>query len=1152
MNITAKLISSILPGRRAVAAMTLAVAINLGAAAESSPLAAGHWVRIAVKNTGMQQITFDQLRQWGFNEPERVTVYGYGGAAFWNCWSNPDDPGYIPQQYSIVEGNRILFYGEGAYRPAFLNQSVSSSVTAVHNERNNASFYGYYLLTDSQPRQDIAALPHNYSSSAIETMHECINVFEDEETYPSGMGQHAFGKNIVALPEKSITYHCPVPNGSAGNFPVYVTNVLVGSGTSIRFRNQYPSGTSTGSINNSSLVTLNMTTGTADLSYSTNYMLSSSFKQINMPIGATSFDYKVGIDQNANMTYGANDYFGYVYRRKNVFEGPQMTAFFKQVYDIKRIRFENCNPNVQVWNIDNPFKVQPFVVEHQDDMYGKTTLLTFCNQTPYYLDNNSNGGRVIIFDPKETQYAVEYAGEITNNDLRSVEVPDMLIVTSGICAPQAERLAELHRNLLHQTVLVVNQQDVFNEFSSGTPAVNAVREFVKYLKSQPSSSLKHLLLFGATSNDMRGITANSAHLINSDNMILSYPTFDRERQSSNIKGFTSDIYFGVVTHCTSESDFIQVAADVNVGRLPAQNIMQATEAVDKIERYLTEKPVVDAVNRAVLLSESGDSHSHLRNSEKVATEFSNYDQATTTVKVYASFYPRGSGSAPVATKALKQALAMGAGYFNFSGHGKPDSFTRLDIWNLNDVNNTKYNIYPVAMFATCDSYMFDQLSTSLTERMVMMPDGGAIAAIGACRTVYEARNQSLNQAVSREYARSTDGTTTGDLFRLSVNNIAVNNPTITDLLVNDRCYNLCGDPGLPMYTATHDCVFITSIDGDTSDKYVLEPLQSHIIKGYVADTDGQVDTGFNGDVILTLYEVARDVATDDVSGDMVSIKVDEDQLVSVKTPVVNGQFTATVTTPMPSRQPGDNYKYNRMTLLAISDDNLMRRKGYSAAITLGSEYPEYIADTQAPVIEEMYIDSPDFADGDAVADTFTIYAKVASDESGLKITTGQIGGSSRIVIDDSRIINVSGSSLLVNNDGTIEISVPVNNIADGPHTATLYVTDNVGNKAASTINFVVINQPAVATLTVAEHPARTQASLDIAHSFNGTPRGRLVIEDAHGNTVYTRPDVTMPFEWDLTDGTNPVADGIYHAYFILQSGLQYGSTAKVRITVVQQ
>ena len=47
----------------------------------SSVLSSGRWVKIRVNESGIQQITHQQLKDWGFDDPAKVTVYGFGGVA---------------------------------------------------------------------------------------------------------------------------------------------------------------------------------------------------------------------------------------------------------------------------------------------------------------------------------------------------------------------------------------------------------------------------------------------------------------------------------------------------------------------------------------------------------------------------------------------------------------------------------------------------------------------------------------------------------------------------------------------------------------------------------------------------------------------------------------------------------------------------------------------------------------------------------------------------------------------------------------------------------------------------------------------------------------------------------------------------------------
>ena len=48
--------------------------------ADRSALSEGRWVKIRVDRNGLYKIDRETLAEWGFDDPSRVTVYGYGGS----------------------------------------------------------------------------------------------------------------------------------------------------------------------------------------------------------------------------------------------------------------------------------------------------------------------------------------------------------------------------------------------------------------------------------------------------------------------------------------------------------------------------------------------------------------------------------------------------------------------------------------------------------------------------------------------------------------------------------------------------------------------------------------------------------------------------------------------------------------------------------------------------------------------------------------------------------------------------------------------------------------------------------------------------------------------------------------------------------------
>ena len=102
----------------------------------------------------------------------------------------------------------------------------------------------------------------------------------------------------------------------------------------------------------------------------------------------------------------------------------------------------------------------------------------------------------------------EYVYGITNQNHHADPIADMVIIipTTQKQRQHAERLAEYHRTHDGMTVNIVPADELFNEFSSGTPDATAYRRYMKMLydrASTPDEAPKYLLLFGDGAWDNR-------------------------------------------------------------------------------------------------------------------------------------------------------------------------------------------------------------------------------------------------------------------------------------------------------------------------------------------------------------------------------------------------------------------------------------------------------------------------------------------------------------------------------------------------------------------------------------------------------------------------------------------------------------------------
>lgn len=1198
-----------------IAALTFAAsAISSNHYVANSKLASGRWVKIRVTTTGMQQITHEQLAQWGFNDPSKVTVHGHGGVVGYNEAINPTVPDDLPTQPVLRTDDRIIFYGESNVRVSldYVWESTRNNPVPVV-QRNNVADAGYYFITDAIPVGRVAEIPYNENYDETYTHHLSLNYYEEEVNNPFSAGQLYFGRDIsdestieIKFPTPDI-YFVPVepeeeetpegengegtpdsedteseggegnPDGGNGEDnpdgeepetpvePVIPTvtagfrHILIGAGDYPHFRCYYTRN------EDLTFVDTNLSTPDKYHYFSTN---AGSYKQslVETSLLATNetFTYRIGSKASTKFTYATLDNLSFYYPRRNrMADNASMLMTMNKLSANTLEVITEANAGLKVWDVADATNVRPYTTRfNQDD-----ATLSFTTDKAYTTTVNSGKAfRAMVFDPAKQHNSVEYVGEVENQNIHAYDVPDLVILASEVCYEQAERLAEIHRKKLGHDVIVVRQDEVFNEFSSGTPSLWGIRRMVKmfydrgYNNQNDTSKMRHLLLFGGGSFDNRAIHSATKPYFDQGALLLTFGSPEHEIIAYNTKAYASDCYFGFTDDCYYRLNYSKTRQNVNVGRIPALDAAKAVTAVDKIERHVSNLPTVDIAHRALIMTDFGDTNSHMYNGEGVASALWKYAPGITTIKGYASLYPNAK-SGEYIRNLYAQTLKTGVGFVTYSGHGRADSFSELSIWNLLMVQNTEYSFYPFGLLATCDSYALDRQIVSITNEMVFKANGGLIAAIAACRTVYQTPNQTLNVEAAKAYAQADESTTTGDIYRIARNKIITDGYDVQHV-DNNMCYNLCGDPALPLYAAA-DHLHFSTINGETytddaEARFNITPLQPNVVEGYISDRSDKslVDESFNGTLILTFYEapITRKTyvhATNRPADESVEIEMDQDILAEVATKVENGRFSITFTPPVQSRVG----EYNRMTLYAYSDDLRNFVKAYTINTVIDTEsIPEESTDVEAPVISELYIDTPEFESGDIAKGNITLYASIDADESGICKSTANIGGASRITIDGTRSIPVNGTAVRSNTDGSTDIIMPITSLADGRHELMLTVVDNVGNSNSRTIEFTVINEPAKVTLSVAETPVVDVATFDIEHSFAETPVGRLIVEDAQGNTVFTMTDgdCTFPYEWDLCNMEGEkVPDGVYSAYVILKAGLQFAASPKIELVVIK-
>ena len=117
-------------------------AFSLSTYSENSVLSEGKWVKVSIPKSGIYMISNADLQSWGFSDPSKVNIYGYGGKRLPDVLSISTFIDDLPIVQSHKTNRGIVFYAQG---PETWSSPVENQY--VHS-LNPFSTVGYYFLID--------------------------------------------------------------------------------------------------------------------------------------------------------------------------------------------------------------------------------------------------------------------------------------------------------------------------------------------------------------------------------------------------------------------------------------------------------------------------------------------------------------------------------------------------------------------------------------------------------------------------------------------------------------------------------------------------------------------------------------------------------------------------------------------------------------------------------------------------------------------------------------------------------------------------------------------------------------------------------------------------------------------------------------------
>jgi hypothetical protein len=687
-----------------------------------------------------------------------------------------------------------------------------------------------------------------------------------------------------------------------------------------------------------------------------------------------------------------------------------------------------------------------------------------------------------------------YVGTVANQNLHGIDsLIDMVIIipASNKLYAQAERLAEVHRQNDGLKVQIVRADEIYNEFSSGTPDATAYRRYLKMLYDRAATvdaAPRYLLLFGDGAWDNRMVTPLWTSYSQDDFLLC----FESEESFSQTRSFVMEDYFGLLDDGEGVSLNYE-KTDIGVGRISARTDAEAKIVVDKTLAYMANANAGSWKNTICMMGDDGNLNQHMKDAEAVATRIAGKFPDYSIKRVYWDAYTRVSSatgnSYPTVTAKLKDIMSTGALMMNYTGHGAAYCLSHEQVLKVGDFAAFSSPRLPIWITASCDIMPFDSQEENIGETAMMNQNGAAVAFFGTCRTVYSTQNRMVNMFFC-DYSLGKDANGNryrlGDAVRLAKDMLVTQGSGMNDYSENKLHYALLGDPALTLGTPNYKVV-VDSINGKAVSGSSMPTVAAGSVvrvSGHIANEQGSQVPGFNGTLSPTVYDSETTVTCFNNANEDVSPFTYRDRTKTLfigADSVRGGRFSFHFPVPMDinySNQSG------LISLYAVNNEKNIEAQGSCTDFLLGGTSSDLATDTLGPKIY-AYLNAPEFVDGGKVNATPYFVAQL-TDSDGINTSGNGIGHDLELVIDGDASTTYTLNDYFTYEfgsyaSGSVAYSIPA--LEEGKHKLMFRAWDVMNNSSVAYLNFVVSNsaKPQIFDVTASVNPAVTSTTFIISY-----------------------------------------------------------------------
>ncbi|OJV40465.1 MAG: hypothetical protein BGO29_10120 [Bacteroidales bacterium 36-12] len=890
---------------------------NLHSYSDNSVLSQGRFHKLKITESGVYKLTYSDLTSMGI-DPDNVSIFGYGGGVLEQDFSLPmlDD---LPEIAIWMEkgsdgifndGDYILFYAQGVTRWKY--NKNKNMFTHLTNTYSNA---GYYFISSDvgiakRIEKQSIELPTNYPIYDITEfidfqVHErdLINLVNGgKEFYGETFDNGGNRKFIFDFPNSVLSENSVLANLDVAAASPAPSDFII-------------------NLNDSQHKTLTVKALTLYDPYEKAKINSGIF---TFTPQNDLFEFNLTYSMPAPTSVGYLNFLEVNLRRHLMMNGslmPFQNVDYLGQHAANKYILTNDNPNIQVWDITNQQNIYSIITSNTDNQMS-------------FIDSSMELKHYLAIDPTDAAAfrKPEIIGLVSNQNLHAILQADMVIVTHPDFQSQAEILAEAHRQKDNMTVTVATTEQVYNEFSSGTPDATAYRRLMKMfydraIASGNSTNLpKHLLLFGRGTFDNRKILADSG-----DNFVLTYQA---DNAIYELNTYTTDDYFTFLENHEGMQLYGH-SMDIAVGRFPVTNQQQASDVVSKTINYMNNTNKGRWKNNLCFIGDDRDYCVHMKMADDLATEINKDYKSYHTNKILMDAYPKVTASVgesyPAAKDSLLSALDNGLLLFNYSGHAHHQSLSYEQILTNEDVVNLKNNYLPLWIVAACEFVRFDNQIVSAGENVLLNPDGGGIGILSAARLTYATLNYHLNKNLIRSLfdKENENHISIGEAIKNAKNNVWQD--------FNKLSYIYLGDPAIKLnYADTYQIITDKINDNISFENDTLKANTTQTIEGSIVDNNLNLVSEFNGKLYCSIYDKSYTYTTlrnGNFANEPAYEYIDRPLILhSEEIDVVDGKFAYTFTLPIDIDEEFGNGK---MIFYAYDDINVTEAQGYLEDFIIG-------------------------------------------------------------------------------------------------------------------------------------------------------------------------------------------------------------------------